>query len=58
MAEFVLFRCPVTGAQVRAGLPDRPFKHSGSTYEAFDCAGCGGVHLVNPASGKLLEDKA
>jgi hypothetical protein len=26
------------------------------SYEAVTCLACGGVHLVNPASGKTIDD--
>ncbi len=56
MSRPFLFRCPSTGLTVQ-GL-------SAQTAEAADrfvaqrCAACGGLHLVNPTTGKLAVDKA
>jgi hypothetical protein len=33
--------------------PDRPAKQN---HEAVNCLACGGVHLVNPASGKTINE--
>jgi hypothetical protein len=35
--------------------PDQPAKQN---YEAMSCLACGGVHLVNPASGKTINEDA
>jgi hypothetical protein len=35
--------------------PDQPAKQN---YEAMSCLACGGVHLVNPARGKTINEDA
>ena len=41
-----IYCCPTTGVSVQ-GLAD-------NHYEAVQCLACQGVHLVNPATGKIL----
>jgi len=48
------YRCPRTGQQVHGHLADDLI--DGETYEPVTCTACGGTHLVNPKTGKLLEE--
>lgn len=50
-----LFRCPVTGFNVQghAKMQDPPAR----TYVSQNCLACGGVHLVNPHTGKLMSEE-
>lgn len=54
-----LFRCPLTSFLVQGfsaeieGSDDRRRR-----YEAIDCLACGSMHLVNPATGKLMSEEA
>jgi hypothetical protein len=50
-----LFRCPTTGMNVQALARESEWKLDG--YVAQHCVACGGVHLVKPATGKLLSDE-
>jgi len=50
-----LFRCPLTGLRVQGRvealeLPDRG-------YVAQYCPACGGMHPVNPRTGKLMSEE-
>lgn len=44
-----LFRCPETGAVVQGSTPEpvRP-----DHYVAEHCPACGGIHLIDPLTGK------
>jgi hypothetical protein len=54
MQNFV-FRCPVRGVMVQGWTEE---EDTGSTrYLAHSCLGCGGVHLVNPKTGKLMSEE-
>jgi hypothetical protein len=50
-----LFRCPTTGLNVQGHgkAQDLPTQ----TYVAQHCPVCGGVHLVNPRTGKLMSEE-
>ncbi|WP_421995616.1 hypothetical protein [Reyranella sp.] len=50
-----LFRCPHTGHNVQGRVDsiDSPEP----TYVALDCMACGGVHPVNPRTGKLMSEE-
>ena len=52
MATF-LYRCPNTGFRVQGYTPE---KTSGDddAYETVTCLACQRVHLVNPATGKVM----
>ena len=52
MIAFV-YRCPRTGQQVHGHFADQLI--SGEIYEPVTCTACGGIHLVNPKTGKVLE---
>jgi DNA-directed RNA polymerase subunit RPC12/RpoP len=49
------YRCPRTGQEVRGHVAD-DLIGSGDAYESVTCTACGGTHLVNPKTGKLLEE--
>lgn len=46
----ILYRCPVTRLNVQATIAERDY--DGQTYVAQSCPACGGVHLVDPLTGK------
>jgi hypothetical protein len=50
-----IFRCPVTGLNVQGTkLATDPGE---GPYTAQKCLACGGVHLVNAQSGKLMSEE-
>lgn len=51
-----IFRCPVTAASVQGACSEEPCP--GPYYVAQHCLACSGVHLVNPATGKLLAEES
>jgi hypothetical protein len=53
MAAF-LFRCPNTGLKVQGWVAEDPVAPSDETYEPVTCAACVQIHLVNPATGRVL----
>jgi hypothetical protein len=55
MATF-LYRCPKTRLRVQGWMADDPIQPETQSYEAVTCLACGGVHLVNPASGRTIDD--
>ena len=55
MATF-LYRCPKTRLRVQGWVADDPNQPEKQSYEAMTCLACGGVHLVNPASGRTIDD--
>jgi len=55
MATF-LYRCPKTRLRVQGWVADEPNQPEKLSYEAMTCLACGGVHLVNPASGRTIDD--
>ena len=56
MATFV-YRCPKTRLRVQGWVADDPIHPEKQSYEAVTCLVCGGVHLVNPASGRTIDDR-
>ncbi len=52
MAPF-LYRCPNTGLRVQ-GFVAEDVPDDADTYESVTCLACQQVHLVNPATGKVL----
>jgi len=57
MAPF-LYRCPRTGQNVQGWIADDPGEPDDDAYEAMQCIACSRIHMVNPASGRVLgEDK-
>jgi hypothetical protein len=51
-----IFRCPTTMASVQGACSEEPCP--GPYYVAQHCLACGGLHLVNPATGKLLAEES
>ena len=49
-----IFRCPVTGLNVQGSLVT---SETEAHYVAHTCLACGGTHLVNPLSGKLMSEE-
>jgi hypothetical protein len=47
-----LYRCPTTGYRVQGFVAEEVVENN--TYEAITCTACLRVHLVNPATGKVL----
>ena len=56
MATF-LYRCPTTRLRVQGWVVDGPTWPGKQSYEAVNCPACGGVHLVNPTTGKTAADR-
>jgi DNA-directed RNA polymerase subunit RPC12/RpoP len=48
-----MYRCPKTGQEVHGRVAHELF--DGETYEVVTCTACGGTHLINPKTGRLLE---
>jgi hypothetical protein len=55
MATF-LFRCTKTGLRVQGWVADEPRQPEKPSYEAVTCPACAGVHFVNSASGKTINE--
>jgi hypothetical protein len=51
MAPF-LYRCPNTSKTVQGFIAEEV--EDEDTYTSIDCLACQKVHLVNPATGKVL----
>jgi hypothetical protein len=51
------YRCPRTGQIVHGHVADDLIS-GGETYEPMTCIACGGIHLINHKTGKLLEQAA
>jgi hypothetical protein len=53
-----LYRCPTTGCQLEGRwAPPAPSAASPLvTYVAETCPACGGLHIVNPATGRKMSD--
>lgn len=51
-----IFRCPITTASVQGACSEEPCPSP--YYVAQHCLACGGLHLVNPATGKLLAEES
>ena len=49
-----LYRCPHTGLNVQGFVADDPTAGGGDNYVPVECLACSGIHLVNPATGKVL----
>jgi hypothetical protein len=52
----ILYRCPATGQMTQGWYTDESPEETGVVYAPMNCPACGRVHLVNPATGKLLGD--
>jgi hypothetical protein len=53
MKSFI-YRCPVTGKNVQGWVADDGSTDDESTYRTLDCPVCRHAHLVNPATGRVL----
>lgn len=53
MAPFI-YRCPDTGLNVQGYVADDPTERGDADYETVLCIACTRMHLVNPATGKVL----
>lgn len=53
MRHFI-FRCPVTGLNIQG---TQSCTDTEAHYVAHGCPACGGMHLVNPLSGKLMSEE-
>jgi hypothetical protein len=51
-----LFRCPNTGMKVQAWSA-HDISAGDDRYEATTCTACRQIHLVNPATGKVMGDE-
>jgi len=49
-----LYRCPTTGYRVQGWAAGEAPDPGEDRYEMVECIACQGVHLVNPANGKVL----
>jgi hypothetical protein len=53
-----LFRCPLTRMLVQALSTEAPpadaDEKAGKSYVSVECLSCGGVHMVDPITGKVL----
>jgi hypothetical protein len=47
------YRCPTTGLNVQGWFAD-DVTAEGETYQTVTCLACQQVHLVNPATNKIL----
>jgi hypothetical protein len=47
------YQCPRTGQKVQGHVADELI--DGETFELVTCTACGGTHLINPKTGRLLE---
>jgi predicted RNA-binding Zn-ribbon protein involved in translation (DUF1610 family) len=52
------YRCPTTGCQLegRQAAPASAAVSPLVTYVAESCPACGGLHIVNPATGRLMAE--
>jgi predicted nucleic acid-binding Zn ribbon protein len=50
------YRCPTTGelAEVWTEFEDDPEAEADNFFDAVFCQACGGAHLINPRTGKVL----
>lgn len=54
MSSFI-FRCPSRGLMVQGWTENDAGE--GIEYVPYRCPACGGMHLVNPKTGKLVSDE-
>jgi hypothetical protein len=50
-----LFRCPATGLNVQGWSAEEPAANKKDAYESVSCLACRRLHLINPATGKVLK---
>jgi hypothetical protein len=51
-----LYRCPNTGFRVQGYAPEQT--SDDDVYEVLTCIACKRVHLVNPATGKVMGERS
>ena len=52
------YRCPTTGYRLEGRRAAPPAAASPMvTYVAEHCVACGGLHIVNPATGRLMSEE-
>jgi hypothetical protein len=49
-----VFTCPFTGLRVQGWVSDDASGPRSETYGPVSCHACGGLHLVDPRSGRVL----
>lgn len=54
MRNFI-YRCPTTGLNVQGSVADEDRRGHG--YVAQTCLACSGIHVVDPATGKLPPER-
>jgi hypothetical protein len=58
MAKPFIFRCPTTGQNVQGYSERDEQPPSGQRqYEGVMCLGCQQLHIVNPATGRLMSEE-
>jgi len=57
MGVSVVFRCPNTGLNVQGWIADDPAESEAESYEAVTCTACTRLHLINPKTGRMLQDE-
>jgi hypothetical protein len=50
----VIFRCPKTALNVQGWTAEDVSPDANDEFVSIRCMACGGVHLVNPLSGRTL----
>ncbi len=53
MRSFI-YRCPTTGMNVQGWVAEDGTEDDESIYRTLDCPVCRRAHLVNPATGRVL----
>jgi len=57
MGRAYLFCCPTTGQNVQGySERDPPAAGASPVYEGVVCLACGSLHIVDPATGRLLTE--
>jgi hypothetical protein len=51
----LLYRCPTTGYRVQGFTAEEISNDDVETFVTVTCIGCNQVHLVNPATGKVVD---
>ncbi len=58
MSSPVLFRCPTTGLMAQALIAEDVPRDADRQYRPVECIACRGIHLINPATGRLLSEES
>jgi hypothetical protein len=56
MVTFI-YRCPATGYRLEGRQAAPAAASPIVTYVAEHCVACGGLHIVNPATGRLMSEE-